>query len=164
MATRKDRKLTRYYVSQLIENTWVRAASVSTGVAGFRATGIFPYRPESIPDHFFSIFDATEAQSGSAGLERDEVHLDADENREQHASSTAVALNEPRPSRPQRFSPTAALNEPEPAPSTPRKKQKPTELSSSEESEKETLPNFFWKHIRFQSFQKLCHPNLMNFP
>lgn len=55
----KNRKLSRINISRLIGNAWGKAATVANGIAGFRACGIHPYNPQEIPEHFFSISDAS---------------------------------------------------------------------------------------------------------
>lgn len=58
MINHKDRKLNRHNVSALIGKAWVKSASVCNAVSGFKATGIYPYDPSVIPEHFFNISDA----------------------------------------------------------------------------------------------------------
>lgn len=57
MINHKDRKLNRHNVSALIGKAWVKSASVSNAVSGFKATGIYPYDPSIIPEHCFNISD-----------------------------------------------------------------------------------------------------------
>jgi hypothetical protein len=64
MIIHKDRKLNRRNVAALIGNAWSRAATVSNGVAGFKAVGIYPYDPSVIPEHLFAISDANGASGG----------------------------------------------------------------------------------------------------
>lgn len=65
MIQNKNRKLSRTNISRLIGNAWGKAATVANGTAGFRACGIYPYNPEAIPEHFFSISDASLSASNS---------------------------------------------------------------------------------------------------
>lgn len=65
MIQNKNRKLSRINISRLIGNAWGKAATVANGTAGFRACGIHPYNPQAIPEHFFSISDASLAASNS---------------------------------------------------------------------------------------------------
>ncbi|KAJ3622489.1 hypothetical protein MTP99_002996 [Tenebrio molitor] len=64
MIIHKDRKLNRRNVAALIGNAWSRAATVSNGVAGFKAVGIYPYDPSVISEHLFAISDANGASGG----------------------------------------------------------------------------------------------------
>ncbi|CAH1972346.1 unnamed protein product [Acanthoscelides obtectus] len=59
MIQNKNRKLSRINISRLIGNAWGKAATVANATSGFRACGIYPYNPQAIPEHFFSISDAS---------------------------------------------------------------------------------------------------------
>lgn len=59
MIQNKSRKLSRTNISRLIGNAWGKAATVANAIAGFRACGIHPYNPQAIPEHFYSISDAS---------------------------------------------------------------------------------------------------------
>lgn len=59
MQQHPSRNITRYQAGQLIGNAWRKAANVGNAVSGFEATGIFPLNSDAIPDHFFSISDAS---------------------------------------------------------------------------------------------------------
>ena len=65
MQHHKGRAITRYQAGYLIGKAWNKAASVGNGVSGFKATGIFPLNPEAIPEHFYSISDASAGASTS---------------------------------------------------------------------------------------------------
>lgn len=64
----KNRTISRYQAGYLIGNAWEKAASVGNGASEFRASGIYPFNPQAIPDHFFSISDsaAVEAHQSTA--------------------------------------------------------------------------------------------------
>ncbi|KAJ3622488.1 hypothetical protein MTP99_002995 [Tenebrio molitor] len=64
MIIHKDRKLNTRNVAALIGNAWSRAATVSNGVARFKAAGTYPYDPSVIPEHLFAISDASGASGG----------------------------------------------------------------------------------------------------
>lgn len=57
MIMNKDKRLTRYDVSKLIGKAWGKAASVSNGIAALKSCGIYPYDPNAIPEHYFSLSD-----------------------------------------------------------------------------------------------------------
>ncbi|KAK9693555.1 hypothetical protein QE152_g34119 [Popillia japonica] len=48
-----NRKLNRLQFGKLLGEAWGKSATVSNAVSGFRATGIWPYNPDKIPDHGF---------------------------------------------------------------------------------------------------------------
>jgi hypothetical protein len=64
MINHKDRKLNSRNVAALIGSACTRAATVSNGVAGFKATAIYPYDPSVIREHFFATSDASGASGG----------------------------------------------------------------------------------------------------
>ncbi|XP_067011045.2 uncharacterized protein [Anabrus simplex] len=90
--THPNRKLTRHQMGPLVGRAWEKAASVGNAVIGFKATGIFPFDPNAIPDHFFRISDnvsdipSTSSSSGS----RD----DRNDSPELSTSSTSEILSE----------------------------------------------------------------------
>lgn len=53
----KERKISRLVAGRLIGNAWIRAATTSNAVSGFKACGIYPYKPAAIPEKFFAISD-----------------------------------------------------------------------------------------------------------
>lgn len=48
-----SRKINRMGFGKLLGEAWSKAASIMNAVSGFEATGIVPFNPEVIPDHFF---------------------------------------------------------------------------------------------------------------
>lgn len=86
MINYKNKKLTRYDVSKLIGKAWGKAASISNGVSALRSTGIFPYDPSTIPEHYFSLSDALHEQNL---IEFDEENI-ADNNRIQITSTNVI--------------------------------------------------------------------------
>lgn len=54
----KERNLNRQHISKLIGEAWYKSAIPAIGVSGFKATGIYPYDPNIVPDYFFSVSDA----------------------------------------------------------------------------------------------------------
>ncbi|CAH1975375.1 unnamed protein product [Acanthoscelides obtectus] len=73
----KDKKLTRYdvQISKLIGKAWGKAASIAKGVSVLRSGGIYPYDPNAIPEHYFSLSDAIKDEDLVANKpnEEDEV-------------------------------------------------------------------------------------------
>lgn len=45
--------LSKAQFGHIFNQAWMKAASASTGISGFRSTGIFPFDPSQIPDHAF---------------------------------------------------------------------------------------------------------------
>lgn len=62
MIMNKDKKLTRYDVSKLIGKAWGKAATVANGISALKSCGIYPFDPNIIPDHYFSLSDAVQEQ------------------------------------------------------------------------------------------------------
>ncbi|KAH9627856.1 hypothetical protein HF086_001752 [Spodoptera exigua] len=54
----KERNLNRQHISKLIGEAWYKSAIPAIGLSGFKATGIYPYDPNIVPDYFFSVSDA----------------------------------------------------------------------------------------------------------
>lgn len=57
------RKLSRLQFGQMLSEGWGKACTVSNAVAGFKATGIFPFQPSAIPEHAFLISDAANVET-----------------------------------------------------------------------------------------------------
>lgn len=72
MLQNKDRKLSRTTIARLIGNAWGKSATVANATAGFRACGIHPFNPQVVPDHFFSISDASTSQHSQETPNEDE--------------------------------------------------------------------------------------------
>lgn len=47
------KKLERRHFGQLLQKAWSQAATMSTGSVGFRACGVFPFAPSSIPEYAY---------------------------------------------------------------------------------------------------------------
>jgi hypothetical protein len=60
MKQNPQRKITRYQMGRLIGFAWNKADSVGVGVSAFESTGIYPFNPNTVPEHFFSISDTSE--------------------------------------------------------------------------------------------------------
>lgn len=50
-----NRKLTRIQFGELLSETWGKAATPENAIAGFRATGIYPFNAYAIPDYAFVV-------------------------------------------------------------------------------------------------------------
>lgn len=48
-----DRKLKRLQFGELLNETWNKSATPTNAISGFRATGIYPFNPDAIPDYAF---------------------------------------------------------------------------------------------------------------
>lgn len=48
-----DRKLGRLQFGELLQDCWGKAATPGNAVSGFKATGIYPFNPDAIPDYAF---------------------------------------------------------------------------------------------------------------
>lgn len=57
------RKLSRLQFGQMLSESWGKACTVSNAVAGFKATGIFPFLPSAVPEHAFFILDAANVET-----------------------------------------------------------------------------------------------------
>ncbi|KAI4460649.1 hypothetical protein MML48_5g00008303 [Holotrichia oblita] len=164
MLAHEERRLTRHQVSALIGRAWGRAATVANGVSAMKCTGIYPYDPSAIPDHYFSITDSI--NNDQAPLENQEpVILPNDNNNRENvdpnfnlhrsftnADSRTKALPnrwsvEDQPStsgtREEKESPSKLLDDFHPIPEIPRntskRKQSTTVLTSPENRTKRQL-------------------------
>lgn len=61
ISSHKERKIGHLQFGALLSDAWFKAANVGNGVSGFQACGIFPFDPNKVPDHAFSISDASMA-------------------------------------------------------------------------------------------------------
>lgn len=43
----------------MIGDAWYKSAKPAFGLSGFKATGIYPYDPNAVPEIFFTITDAS---------------------------------------------------------------------------------------------------------
>lgn len=48
-----DRKVGRLQFGDLLQDCWGKAATPANAVSGFKATGIYPFNPDAIPDYAF---------------------------------------------------------------------------------------------------------------
>ncbi|KAI4468034.1 hypothetical protein MML48_2g00008991 [Holotrichia oblita] len=55
--------ITRMHMGGLIGQAWAKATTVGNGCAGFKATGIHPFNPHIIPEHFFQMSDSLKASA-----------------------------------------------------------------------------------------------------
>jgi len=53
------RKLTRLQFGELLHETWSKSATPANAISGFKATGIYPFNPDAIPDYAFIDSDVT---------------------------------------------------------------------------------------------------------
>ena len=60
------KKLERRHFGPLLEKAWSQASTTSTGSAGFRACGVFPFSPSAIPEYAY----LTDENNVDHGLER----------------------------------------------------------------------------------------------
>ncbi|CAH2000356.1 unnamed protein product [Acanthoscelides obtectus] len=59
------RLITRYQFGELLSDCWGKSATPENATSGFRATGIYPFNPDIIPDYAFSIADHVDANEMS---------------------------------------------------------------------------------------------------
>lgn len=57
MQNKPGRKLGRLQFGELLTKSWGKSATVGNALSGFAATGIFPWNPDSIPAHAFTVSD-----------------------------------------------------------------------------------------------------------
>lgn len=57
MKAHPGRRITRYQFGELLQACWGKSATPENAIAGFRATGIYPFNPNAIPDYAFSVAD-----------------------------------------------------------------------------------------------------------
>ncbi|GFY77842.1 hypothetical protein TNIN_468861 [Trichonephila inaurata madagascariensis] len=50
------------------EDAWNKAATVRNSTSGFSTTGIYPYNPQEIPQHAFSISDGSSNDTDVASI------------------------------------------------------------------------------------------------
>ncbi|KAK9711244.1 hypothetical protein QE152_g25573 [Popillia japonica] len=55
----KERKITTYQAGKLIGAAWIRATSTVSAISGFKACGIFPYNPNAIPEHYYTVAETS---------------------------------------------------------------------------------------------------------
>lgn len=155
-----NRNITRYQAGQLIGKAWLRAASVATGVNGFKATGIYPLDPNAVPDHFYSMQDISEPVRNNSNVpkiisvppEVSDINIQnedtvivavapedsAEHHLDQEPGTHSVAIEE--------FTPTKLLHDVSPIPKLPvsfnkRIKQGATVLTSTENIRKREVAN-----------------------
>lgn len=63
------KKLERRHFGQLLEKAWSQASTTSTGSAGFRACGVFPFSPSTIPEHAYLTVENNESTRTSKSPE-----------------------------------------------------------------------------------------------
>ncbi|KAL3274293.1 hypothetical protein HHI36_015698 [Cryptolaemus montrouzieri] len=56
-----NNKITRLQFGKLFTDAWSEAAAIDNPVSSFRATRIFPYNPQAIPKHVYSLSDAAKS-------------------------------------------------------------------------------------------------------
>ncbi|KAJ8944626.1 hypothetical protein NQ318_017150 [Aromia moschata] len=85
------RKISRLQFGVSLSEAWGKAATCSNAISGFRATGMYPYNPETIPEYAFATNEnpnvASEPKEGPSRL----LHSD-----------TPHVLVEPTPDSPSR--------------------------------------------------------------
>lgn len=57
MHSHPGRKLGRLQFGELLAKSWGKSATTGNAVSGFKATGIFPWDPNCIPDHAYTVSD-----------------------------------------------------------------------------------------------------------
>ncbi|XP_044761182.1 tigger transposable element-derived protein 6-like [Coccinella septempunctata] len=57
MQNHPGRKLGRPQFGELLTKSWGKSASAGNAMSGFRATGIFPWNPDAIPDYAYTVSD-----------------------------------------------------------------------------------------------------------
>lgn len=57
MQSHPGRKLGRLQFGELLMKSWGKSATAGNAMSGFRATGIFPWNPNSVPDHAYTVSD-----------------------------------------------------------------------------------------------------------
>ena len=104
------KQLRRYHYGNLLNTAWVLAATAVVAGAGFRACGIYPYDPQSIPQHAHAIADNATVQANGHQVEV----VATNPNSQIQAASTSSS-GDPAPSR---ATPNRANHALEPQPST----------------------------------------------
>lgn len=74
MLANKEKKISRSVAGRLIGNAWIRAATPSNAISGFKACGIWPYNPAAVPESFFAISDLS--SSNQVRNEQENVSTD----------------------------------------------------------------------------------------
>lgn len=57
MQSHPGRKLGRLQFGELLTKSWGKSATAGNAMSGFRSTGIFPWNPDSVPDHAYTVAD-----------------------------------------------------------------------------------------------------------
>jgi len=90
------KKIGRHHFGLLLSKAWSQAATMQTGISGFRATGIYPFCPTAIPEHAYLETQISESSSSeddadynikvpaiinkSSTIQTSSTHLTNDEN------------------------------------------------------------------------------------
>lgn len=59
------RQVTRLTFGKLLNSAWGKSASAENAIAGFRATGVYPFNPSAIPDYAFVHEERSEIEAQS---------------------------------------------------------------------------------------------------
>ena len=124
--------LKSFFSKFLFEQIRLFGSKVATtnAISGFKATGIYPYNPQAIPDHAYYISDERLCQTQNAELEPSES---SDMSNIQNNHNSVIQINEEtsdRPTSPQpgpstRITPTKILLNISPIPRLPSSKPHP---------------------------------------
>ncbi|KAF6204838.1 hypothetical protein GE061_019001 [Apolygus lucorum] len=84
-------------VAGIFKEAWIRAATMSTAINGFRETGIYPFNRNAIPDHFYAPAETTDhplppRDEQAFGGEESVQHVDP-----QPCSSSSETTDHPLP-------------------------------------------------------------------
>lgn len=132
------RRITRLQAGTIIGKAWGKAASVETGLSGFRATGISPLDPTVIPEHFFAISDAASLDNGSTketvAVASKQCRTELPIESQSPVPSTSQQSEPPKPESSvscPKITPSKYLHEIRPVPVLPEKQQKRKKQSAA---------------------------------
>lgn len=102
---KQGKSFSRYHISKMIGDAWYKSAIPAIGLSGFRATGIYPYNPNAVPEHFFSISDASTINSDDnlQSIQNNDLPLPSTStssmNHNDQISQTSVVSQEESPTK-----------------------------------------------------------------
>lgn len=126
MKTNPSRKITRLQFGRLLAEAWTKAATNDNAVSSFRATGIFPYNPEAVPEHAYHVSDAAAVFAiGALPFKDNEIGSDCGLSKPQSNQSLTFQCRTSDPQASSSLVPDRQSPEPRPGPSSVPDRQSP---------------------------------------
>lgn len=126
MKTNPSRKITRLQFGKLLAEAWTKAATNDNAVSSFRATGIFPYNPEAVPEHAYHVSDASATFAiGARPIEDNAIGSNCRLPESESNQSSALQCRSSSPQASSSSVPDRRSKEPRPGPSSAPDLQSP---------------------------------------